>query len=83
MEYRAVPANSAANSLPTAFWCPEFRCRTFRRGGTQAISIAGLFGDGEVIFGCRMRILPCQQGEIEDYDHHRREGAAMIEGGAL
>jgi hypothetical protein len=58
-----VPPNSAANSLPTPFWCPEFRCRTVWRSGTQDLAIARLFGDGEVIFGCRMRIFPCRQGK--------------------
>src|ERR1700738_4133884 len=64
-QYRGVPPNSAANSLPTPFWCPEFRCRTERRSGTQELVIARLFGDGGVIFGCRMRIFPCRQGKID------------------
>src|SRR5882724_13001724 len=65
-QYQGVTPNSAANSLPTPFWCPEFRCRTVRRNGTQDLAIARLFGDGGVISGCRMRIFPCRQRKIED-----------------
>ncbi len=32
-----MPPDSAASSLPTPFWCPEFRCRTVRRNPYKAL----------------------------------------------
>jgi hypothetical protein len=45
----------------------------------QGLAIARLFGDGAVNFGCRMRISPRQQGEIED----RGRSAADADDGDL
>ena len=62
----SAPPNSAASSLPTAFWWPEFRCRTAWRYAVQGLAMALLFGDGKVIFRPRMRIYPCRQGQTEN-----------------
>jgi hypothetical protein len=52
-------SKSAANPLPTPFLASKI---PLPDGWSQGIDLHRLFARREVIFGCRIRIFPCRQG---------------------